>query len=175
VKGKKFLAINENGRVPALQDLNTRVVSWESGAVMNYVLRNYDRKNVLGPHGDSEQAHVDLEKWILFLLTGLGPMMGQLNWYRHYNEQKNEDAIQRYEGQVYRHFDVLEGQLAKSGGKFILPEGLSAADAHFWPWINEYEFADVKLDKYPNIKKWYGEIGEMKEVKNAYMRIQEAK
>lgn len=33
VKGPNFLKINENGRVPALEDPNTGVVSWESGAV----------------------------------------------------------------------------------------------------------------------------------------------
>lgn len=37
VKGKAFLAINENGRVPALEDPNTGVVSWESGAILNYM------------------------------------------------------------------------------------------------------------------------------------------
>ncbi len=39
VKGKAFLAINENGRLPALEDLNTGIVAWEYGAVMNHVLR----------------------------------------------------------------------------------------------------------------------------------------
>jgi glutathione S-transferase len=62
-KGKAFLQINENGHVPAVEDPNTGVVSWESGAVMNYLLRNYDKNKVLGPRGPSEQDRVDLEKW----------------------------------------------------------------------------------------------------------------
>lgn len=83
VKGAKFLAINENGRVPALEDPNTGVVSWESGACMNYLRRVYDKDGkILGPHGDSEQDRVDFEKWEYFLLTTLGPMTGQTNWYR---------------------------------------------------------------------------------------------
>lgn len=76
VKGPQFLKINENGRVPALEDPNTGVVSWESGAVMNYVRRVYDKKGVLGPKGQGEQAIVDFEKWEYFLLSTLGPMMG---------------------------------------------------------------------------------------------------
>ena len=83
VKGAAFLRINENGRVPALQDPNTGVVSWESGAVMNYVRRVYDTQNVLGPVGDTEQDKVDFEKWEYFLLTTLGPMTGQTNWFRY--------------------------------------------------------------------------------------------
>lgn len=75
VKGPQFLAINENGRVPALEDPNTGVVSWESGAVMNYLLRVYDKEGKLGPRGQGEQERVDFEKWEYFLLSTLGPMM----------------------------------------------------------------------------------------------------
>lgn len=82
VKGEVFLRINENGRVPALEDPNTGVVSWESGACMNYVRRVYDKENFLGPKG-SEQDIVDFEKWEYFLLSTLGPMTGQTNWYRY--------------------------------------------------------------------------------------------
>lgn len=77
VKGKDFTAINQNGRVPALQDENTGVTSWESGAVMNYIRRVYDKQNVLGPRGKGEQDIVDFEKWEYFLVSTLGPMMGE--------------------------------------------------------------------------------------------------
>jgi glutathione S-transferase len=171
VKGKAFLQINENGRVPAVEDPNTGVVSWESGAVMNYLLRNYDKNKVLGPRGPSEQDRVDLEKWTLLLLTGLGPMMGQTNWYRHYNPTKNEDALKRFTEQTHRHFGVLEGQLAKSQGRSILPGGFSAVDVHTYPWINQHDYAGVSLDKYPNLKGWYEEVEKMKEVKTACEKI----
>lgn len=51
----------------------------------------------------------------------------------HYNEQKNEDALRRYEAQTYRHFEALEGQLRKSGGKSILEAGFGAVDVHVYP------------------------------------------
>ena len=76
VKGKQFLKINQNGRVPALEDPNTGVTSWESGAVLNYLLRVYDKQNKLGPKGNSEQDRVDFDKWTFFLVSSLGPMMG---------------------------------------------------------------------------------------------------
>jgi len=82
VKGAAFLKITENGRVPAVEDPNTGVVAWESGAVMNYVRRTYDHGNRIGPNGDKEQDRVDLEKWEYLLLTTLGPMSGQCNWFR---------------------------------------------------------------------------------------------
>lgn len=92
VKGAAFTAINENGRVPALEDPNTGVVSWESGACMNYVRRVYDKQNVLGPRGDTEQDIVDLEKWEYFLLTTLGPMTGQCNWFRYVCPMRSVEA-----------------------------------------------------------------------------------
>ena len=176
LKGANFLKINENGRVPALEDPNTGVVSWESGAVINYLLRVYDKDNSLGPHGNggsaaSEQDRVDFDKWTMFLLSTLGPMMGQVNWFRHYNPTPNQDALARYEAQAYRTFDVLEGQLAKSGGESVLPGGFSAVDAHFYPWVNQYTYAELKLDSYPKIRHWLEVIGKMQAVKEAYERI----
>lgn len=75
VKGPKFLKINQNGRVPALEDPNTGVTSWESLACMNYLVRVYDKQGKLGPRGDNEQARVDFDKWTAFLLSTLGPMV----------------------------------------------------------------------------------------------------
>lgn len=174
VKGAAFTAINENGRVPALEDPNNGVVSWESGACMNYVRRVYDKSNVLGPRGDSEQDIVDLEKWEYFLLTTLGPMTGQCNWFGHYHSTKNPDALERYQQQAYRCYGVVETQLAKSNGSSILPGGISAVDLHFEPWVRQYKFAGLKLDDYPNLAKWLEKVGGMKEVKQAYEKIQQA-
>jgi glutathione S-transferase len=42
---------SENGRMPALEDPTTGVVSWESGAIMNYVRRVYDKDNKINPRG----------------------------------------------------------------------------------------------------------------------------
>ncbi|KAI2831815.1 hypothetical protein CBS133816_2065 [Aspergillus niger] len=173
VRGEVFLRINENGRVPALEDPNTGVVSWESGACMNYVRRVYDKENFLGPKG-SEQDIVDFEKWEYFLLSTLGPMTGQTNWYRHYNGTKNEDALQRYSAQTERCYGVLEGQLKKSGGQSVLPGRITAVDYHFEPWVREYDFAGLSLEKYPLITQWLRVMTGRKEVQQAYIKIQGA-
>ncbi|KAJ5355947.1 hypothetical protein N7517_010556 [Penicillium concentricum] len=172
VKGAEYLKINENGRVPAIEDPNTGVVSWESGACMNYVRRVYDKGNMIGPSGDSAQDLVDFEKWEYFLLSTLGPMSGQTNWFRHFNPQKNEDALQRYTAQTYRCYDVLEGQLKKTRGESILPTRVTAVDYHFEPWVRMYSFAGLSLDNYPMIKKWLGLMATREEVQEAYIKIQ---
>lgn len=171
LKGEAFTKINENGRVPALEDPNTGVVSWESGAVINYLLRVYDKQNKLGPRGSSEQDRVDFEKWTFFLLSSLGPMQGQTNWYKHFNATKNEDALKRYSEQTYRTYGVLEGQLKKTEGKSILPGGFSAVDAHFYPWVTLAGFGGLNLDNYPNLKKWVESVKAMKDVTAAYDKV----
>ncbi|KAJ5902218.1 hypothetical protein N7495_002746 [Penicillium taxi] len=172
VKGTVFLQINENGRVPALEDPNTGVVAWESGACMNYVRRVYDMGNLIGPSGSSAQDLIDFDKWEYFLLSTLGPMTGQTNWFRHYNSQKNEDALDRYTAQTYRCYDVLEGQLVKSGGDSVLPGRVTAVDYHFEPWVRQYAFAGLSLNKYPMITKWLGLMGAREEVQEAYEKVQ---
>ncbi|KAI9043114.1 glutathione S-transferase family protein [Aspergillus affinis] len=174
VKGAKFLQINENGRVPALEDPNTGVVSWESGACMNYVRRVYDKAGKLGPVSNAEQDIVDFEKWEYFLLTTLGPMLGQTNWFRHYNATKNEDALERYVAQSYRCFDVLEKHLEKTSGENILPGKVTAVDYHFEPWVRQYTFAGLSLNKYPKIEKWLKGMTGREEVKQAYISIKGA-
>ncbi|KXT09994.1 hypothetical protein AC579_3977 [Pseudocercospora musae] len=176
VKGPVFLKINENGRVPALEDPNTRVTSWESGAVMNYIRRVYDKQNKLGPRGTSEQDIVDFEKWEYFLLSTLGPMMGQVNWFRHYHSSKNDDALKRYEEQAYRCFGVLDGQLKKHGGPYILPGNTpSGVDLHFYPWVYQHGFAGLSLASYPNVNKWLDGVASLPEIKAAYEKIPKGK
>ncbi|KAH6625297.1 glutathione S-transferase [Boeremia exigua] len=180
VKGAAFLKINENGRVPALDDPNTGVVSWESGACMNYLRRQYDADGKkLGPRAKDGGAPglqdvVDFEKWEYFLLTTLGPMTGQTNWYRHYNSTRNEDALDRYVEQTDRCYSVLDGQLKKTNGESVLPGGLTAVDAHYEPWVRQHAFAQVSIEKYSHVKKWLEKMKGLDEVKKAYAKIEQA-
>ncbi|KAI4241405.1 MAG: hypothetical protein L6R40_004581 [Gallowayella cf. fulva] len=165
LKSPEFLKINENGRVPALEDPNTGVLSWESQAVINYLLRVYDKSHTLSPGPNaSEQERVNYDKWTSFLITTFGPMFGQRNWYVRFNAVDNPDARKRYGEQCLRCFDVLEGQLEKTGGKSILPGGFSAVDCHFWPWLRQYPYAELDVSKYAWFQKWFKEIEARPEV-----------
>jgi glutathione S-transferase len=66
---------------------------------------------------------------------------------------------------------VLEGQLKKSGGQSILPGRITAVDYHFEPWVRQFRFAGLSLDKYPYISKWLCELTGQKEVQQAYTKI----
>ena len=176
VKGAEFTAINPNGRVPALEDPNTGVTSWESLACVNYLLRVYDPEGKLGPVKEAgEQGKADFDAWTSFLVSTLGPMMGQCNWFRHYHAEKNEDAYKRYEAQAYRCLGVLEEQVEGHGGEWILAgsKRATAVDYHFQPWMNQVEFAGLSLDEYPSLKAWRERVQGSAEVVRAYKAVSE--
>ncbi|TIA34147.1 glutathione S-transferase [Aureobasidium pullulans] len=167
VKGPKFLAINPNGRVPALQDPNTNITSWESMACINYLLRNYDTDDKLG--ASSEAGRVEIDQWTSLLISTMWPMIGQCNWFRHCNAVKNDDAHERYKAQAYRCLGVLENQLkSHEVGWVIAGEGRSVVDLHFEPWIRQYRYAGSSLDEYPNLKAWLERVQGLPEVIKAY-------
>ncbi|KAL7784157.1 glutathione S-transferase [Trichoderma afarasin] len=175
VLGDAFLKINENGRVPALEDPNTGVVSWESGAIMNYLRRVYDKDGLLGPKSSSEQNIVDFEKWEQFLLTTLGPMTGQVNWYQNYNATKNEDALNRYREQAIRFYGTFENQLRRSGGETVLGgDRVTSVDLHFQAWVKKHQFAGLSLEDCPLVRQWLARISSLPEVRAAYKKLEGA-
>ncbi|KIL86990.1 hypothetical protein FAVG1_09543 [Fusarium avenaceum] len=173
LKGPNFLAINPNGRVPALEDPNHSVTSWESMACVNYVLRVYDTENKFGPREEAgEQGRVDVDKWVSFLISTMGPMMGQCNWFRHYHNVKNDNAYERYHAQALRCFGVLEEQLKSHSGDWILAgEKPNVVDFHFEPWVRQYDHAGLTLDEYPKVKAWLDRVQALPILARAYEKV----
>ena len=105
-----------------------------------------------------------------FLISSLGPMLGQVNWYRHFNATKNEDALARYDAQAYRCFGVLEGQFAH--GKAFMPgDRPTAVDFHTYAWMRLSTFAQVTLDDYPAISQWKKAVEDLPAMQRAYEKI----
>ena len=87
---------------------------------------------------------------------------------------ENLDARARYRDQVLRCYSVLEGQLAKSGGKSILPGGVTSVDLHWIVWTAQPHFLGLSFEKYPSMEKWASNMMAMKEVQAAFAKVQEA-
>lgn len=76
IKSGALKHLNPNERLPILEDTNTRIVAWESGAIVSYLLRVYDIEGRFGPREEGgEKGRCEFEAWNMFLLTGLAPMM----------------------------------------------------------------------------------------------------
>lgn len=68
-----FLAINPNGRIPAITDKGQRV--FESGAILMYLCDKYDHNRAISYSPDSPECYEQLS-WLMFQMGGLGPMQG---------------------------------------------------------------------------------------------------
>lgn len=175
IRGSKYLAINPNGRTPSLQDPNTGVTSWESSACLDYLARVYDPEGLhLGPSPSwTLQQRVDYDTWTSLLISTMGPMAGQMYWFLGLinKDDANEKAAERYQAQVHRVLNVLEGQFKKHQRETILSTGFGAVDIHWYCWVNAALMAMVDLTLYPMVSTWHKSIKEKEQVRTAYKRI----
>jgi len=142
-----FLALNPNGRIPALVDRDEDDFAvFESGACLVYLAEKTGR---LMP-GDAKGRSRVLQ-WLMFQMGGIGPMMGQANVFFRYFPEKIGPAIDRYQGECRRLFRVLDGQLRDN--EFLAGE-YSIADIANWAWVRTYRWSGVEVDDLPHLKRW---------------------
>ena len=147
-KTPAYLAINPNGRVPALVDDGFAV--FESGAILMYLAEKTGRLMPTDPKGRSRVV-----QWLMFQMGGVGPMMGQANVFFRYWPEKLQPVIDRYQGETRRLFGVLEGQLAQHE---YLAGDYSIADIAHWCWVRSYYWSGVDIEPFPNLKRWVDAI-----------------
>lgn len=152
-KQPTFLAINPNGRIPAIVDPEEDDFPvFESGAIMLYLAEKTGR---LIPGDVKGRSRVI--QWLMFQMGGVGPMMGQANVFYRYFPEKIQPAIDRYQGEVRRLFTVLDAQLADHE---YLAGDYSIADIANWCWVRTYQWSGVDIDGLPHLARWLQAIGE---------------
>lgn len=158
-KAESYLKINPNGRIPAIVDRgNDDFAVFESGAILIYLAEKTGRLMPKNAKGRSQVI-----QWLMFQMAGIGPMMGQANVFLRYAPEKIPYAIDRYQREVRRLFEVLERQL--DANEYIAGDEYSIADIAHWAWISGYEWSGVNLDGLPNLTRWMYGIGERPAVK----------
>lgn len=150
-KEPSFLAINPNGRIPAIVDRdNDDFAVFESGAIMMYLAEKTGRLLPTDAKGRSKAI-----QWLMFQMGGIGPMQGQANVFRHFFPVKIPAAIERYENETRRLYGVLDGHLADN--EYLAGE-FSIADIANWSWARIHNLAGVGIDDLPNLKRWLDQI-----------------
>ena len=150
-KNAEFLRINPNARIPAIIDTeNDNFAIFESGAIMLYLAEQSGKFLPTDTKGRSRVI-----QWLMFQMSGIGPMMGQANVFYRYLPEKIQPAIDRYQNEVKRLFRVLDDQLADNE---FLAGDYSIADMANWCWARTYEWSGVKVDDLPHFNRWRGQI-----------------
>src|SRR5579872_1199721 len=148
-KSDWYLKINPNGRIPALSDDGFEL--FESGAILVYLAEKTGRFLPREARGRSRVL-----QWLMFQMSGVGPMMGQANVFLRYFPERIEAAIDRYQREVGRLFGGLDRQLADS--EYIAGD-YSIADIALWPWVSGYEWSGVSIDEFEHLQRWLALVG----------------
>ncbi|MBT4522787.1 MAG: glutathione S-transferase [Halieaceae bacterium] len=143
----EFRAINPNGRIPAIIDQDEgNLAVFESGAIMIYLAEKTGR---LLPSDRAGRARVI--QWLMFQMGGIGPMMGQANVFFRYFPEKLQPAIDRYQNECRRLFEVLDNHLADNEW---LADDYSIADIANWCWVRTYRWSGVSRDGLAHLGRW---------------------
>lgn len=157
-----FLKIAPNNRIPAIVDQDNGQTLMESGAILLYLAEKHGR---FLPQDDRWRTI----EWVMWQMGGLGPMLGQAHHFLRFNKGKSAYAEERYHTEALRLYKVLEGQLEDRD--FIAGTGhgsYSIADIAAWPWIARFEWQQVDLGDFPNVRDWYLTIAERPAVQRGY-------
>ncbi len=146
-KKPEFLAISPNGRIPAIVDRELdNFPIFESGAIMIHLAEKAGRLLPTDAGGRSRVI-----QWLMFQMGGVGPMMGQANVFYRYFPEKIQPAIDRYQNECRRLFEVLDGHLAENQW---LADDYSIADIANWCWVRTYKWSGVSIDGLENLHRW---------------------
>jgi len=152
-KKPEFLAINPNGRIPAIVDTDEGDYPiFESGAIMMYLA---EKTGKLMP--TDLKGRNDVIQWLMFQMGGLGPMMGQANVFFRYFPEKIQPVIDRYQNEVTRLFGVLDGHLANNE---FLAGDFSIADIANWCWARTNQWSGVEVEEFEHLQRWIKQIAE---------------
>ena len=148
-KADWYLKLNPNGRIPTLDD--DGFIMFESGAILIYLAEKTGKFLPRDVHGRSRVL-----QWLMFQMSGIGPMMGQANVFFRYFPEKIQPVIERYQREVMRLFGVLDRQLASH--EYIAGQ-YSIADMALWPWVSGYEWSGVSVAEFPSLERWLALVG----------------
>lgn len=161
VKKPEYTAINPNGRLPSIYDPNTDLTLWESGAIVLYLVDQYDKERKLSFEPGTNEAYL-AQQWLFYQTSGQGPYYGQAAWFIKFHPENVPSAVDRYIGEVKRVTGVLEDYLKKqdtgSDGPWLVGGRISYADISFlsWQMIVDSPFFGERFDgsEFPTVRAW---------------------
>ena len=142
-----FLKISPNNKIPAIIDRDNGMSLMESGAILIYLAEKYGK---FLPKDSIARAEVN--EWLMWQMGGFGPILGQAHHFLHFNPGKSDYAEARFRNEVARLYGVLDRRLE---GRDYICDDYSIADMACWPWVSRYEWQQVNLADYPNVRSWY--------------------
>jgi len=157
-----FLEVNPNNKIPAIVDTHgpggKRYALFESGAILQYLAEKTGR---LLPRNRARRYEV--LQWLAFQTANVGPMFGQCGHFLGYAPRRIPYAIRRYRNETLRLYGVMDRRLAAT--EYLGGKDYSIADVATWPWVDVRWLHEIDIDQFPNVKRWYEQVGARPAVK----------
>ena len=142
-----FLAMNPNGRIPVIVDRDVDDLTiFETGAIMLYLAEKSGRFMPTSLKG----RHAAMQ-WLMFQMSGIGPMQGQAVAFERYFPEDVPAARKRYHNETRRLYEVLNRHLADHEW---LADEYSIADMANWSWIRSHKWARVPTEGLAHLERW---------------------
>ncbi|MCS2155157.1 GSH-dependent disulfide bond oxidoreductase [Scandinavium goeteborgense] len=166
----EFLTVSPNNKIPAIVDHvpadgGAPYSLFESGEILLYLAEKSGK--LLS--GELRERHVTLQ-WLFWQVGGLGPMLGQNHHFNHFAPQPVPYAIERYQVETLRLYNVLNKRLSTS--PWLGGEHYSIADIACWPWINAHLRQRIDLQNLPAVNNWFERIRQRPATERAMQKAQ---
>lgn len=147
-----YTAINPNAKVPAMVDGDA--VIFDSNAILLYLAEKTGK--FLPPN--TPKARGELHSWMMFVASGIGPFSGQCVHFTHYAPEKLAYAVNRYDFEAWRHWNIIEARLATR--QYMVEDAYTVVDMALWGWARMVHLVLGKeaWDKLPNLRRFLDEV-----------------
>ena len=147
-----FKAMNPNAKVPVIVDGASTV--FDSNAILLYLAEK------TGQFLPAAQDRGAMLSWLMFVASGIGPFTGQYVHFKHYAPEPVAYALNRYELEAWRHWNILDAQLADR--PWMLGDDYTLLDMAVWGWARVLPFAlgDEAWAQLPNVKRLLDAVNE---------------
>ena len=147
-----FIAVNPNAKTPALVDGDATV--FDSNAILLYLA---EKTGQFLP-ANTPAARAQMHSWLMFVATGIGPYSGQCVHFKHFAPEPKDYAVNRYDFEAWRHWQIVDDQLAKH--RFMLGADYTLVDMAVWGWARAVPFilGPDAWARLPNVKRLLDEV-----------------
>ncbi len=159
----EFLKINPYGKIPAIIDHEKDLVLTESGAILIYLAK---KSGQFLP----KKNETRILEWLMFQVSNVGPNLGQLHHFSHFNPGKSLYSEERFYKAAVKVYTALNNQLKKNN--YFAGTEYSIADISMFPWIARHDWhmpgrVDLR-NNYKFLVSWYERIGSRSAVIKGY-------
>ncbi len=154
----EFLEISPNNKIPAIRERETGFHLMESGAILLWLA---EKSGKFLPDGAKWEAM----EWLMWQMGGFGPMLGQAHHFLKFKAGTSAYAEERYGTEAKRLYGVLDRQL--QGRDFMIGD-YSIVDMATWPWASRFEWQQIDLNEFPNVRDWYLRVADRPAVQKGY-------